>query len=424
MPSALTYPGVYVEEIPSGVRTIVGVATSITAFIGRARRGPVNEAVTINGFPDFERQFGGLWLNNALGFAVRDFFQNGGSQAIIVRLYRPDPGTAEGEAEPVAPATVAPLAVGALEFVAASEGRWGVNLRADIDQDNISQEVAAALGVTVADLFNLTVRDTGIDRSERFLNLTVKNSARRVDKVLAAESQLVRYNGEPAAATAIAAGSDDLGTKEKALADAKKALAEKQNAGTAAEADQTAVDEARTELETALGEARDAVSDGLWLTVQDFVAAGEKKGLFALDNADLFNLLCIPPYHSPTDALDVDVNLVAAAAAYCEKRRAMLVLDSPKDWNTKAVARAKFTDANNDFVGTRSRNAALYFPRLLQQNPLRGNQLEVFAACGAVAGIFARTDSAARRVEGARRAERGHHRCAGAECSAHGRGER
>ncbi len=118
----------------------------------------------------------------------------------------------------------------------------------------------------------------------------------------------------------------------------------------------------------------------------DFVAAGEKKGLFALDNADLFNLLCIPPYHSPTDALDVDVNLVAAAAAYCEKRRAMLVLDSPKDWNTKAVARAKFTDANTDFVGTRSRNAALYFPRLLQQNPLRGNQLEVFAACGAVAG--------------------------------------
>jgi len=50
MPITPTYPGVYVEEIPSGVRTITGVATSVTAFIGRAKRGPVNEAITINNF--------------------------------------------------------------------------------------------------------------------------------------------------------------------------------------------------------------------------------------------------------------------------------------------------------------------------------------------------------------------------------------
>ena len=43
MPATLTYPGVYIEEIPSGVRTITGVATSITAFIGRALRGPVRQ---------------------------------------------------------------------------------------------------------------------------------------------------------------------------------------------------------------------------------------------------------------------------------------------------------------------------------------------------------------------------------------------
>ena len=94
MPSALTYPGVYVEEIPSGVRTITGVATSITAFVGRARRGPVDRAVIINSFADFEKQFGGLWSGSALGFAVRDFFLNGGSQAVVVRLYRKDPGNA------------------------------------------------------------------------------------------------------------------------------------------------------------------------------------------------------------------------------------------------------------------------------------------------------------------------------------------
>ena len=42
MPATLTYPGVYIEEIPSGVRTITGVATSITAFVGRALRGPTD----------------------------------------------------------------------------------------------------------------------------------------------------------------------------------------------------------------------------------------------------------------------------------------------------------------------------------------------------------------------------------------------
>ena len=50
MPVHVTYPGVYIEEIPSGVRTITGVATSITAFVGRAARGPRDKAVSINSF--------------------------------------------------------------------------------------------------------------------------------------------------------------------------------------------------------------------------------------------------------------------------------------------------------------------------------------------------------------------------------------
>ena len=86
MPVSPTYPGVYVDEIPSGVRTITGVATAVTAFFGRALRGPVNVATIINSFGDFERTFGGLWVESSLGYAVRDFYMNGGQQAIIVRL--------------------------------------------------------------------------------------------------------------------------------------------------------------------------------------------------------------------------------------------------------------------------------------------------------------------------------------------------
>src|SRR6266568_6835622 len=99
MPVAPTYPGVYVTEIPSGVRTITGVATSITAFIGRAARGPTDEPVTINSFGDFERAFGGLWAWSALGYAVRDFYLNGGSQAVIVRLYHPKFASAQDRAK-------------------------------------------------------------------------------------------------------------------------------------------------------------------------------------------------------------------------------------------------------------------------------------------------------------------------------------
>jgi len=89
MPATLSYPGVYIEEIPSGVHSITGVATSITAFVGRMKRGPVNDPITINNFADFQRIFGCLWESSPLSFAVRDFYLNGGSQAVIVRLYAP-----------------------------------------------------------------------------------------------------------------------------------------------------------------------------------------------------------------------------------------------------------------------------------------------------------------------------------------------
>jgi phage tail sheath protein FI len=68
-------------------------------------------------------------------------------------------------------------------------------------------------------------------------------------------------------------------------------------------------------------------------------------------------------------------------------------LDAPKNWTTKETARTQFTDASNDYVGTRSRNSALFFPRLKQPNPLHDDQIEVFSSLGAISGVFARTDA-------------------------------
>lgn len=391
----VSYPGVYIEEIPSGVRTITGVATSITAFVGRARRGETNKATTINSFGDFERIFGGLWLQSQLGFAVRDFYLNGGSQAIIVRLYHAEEGDGAKPAK-------SKLTAGGVKLDAAYEGSWGASLRASVDMDGVSDEVAMALGVTKADLFNLTVRDAGPGGAiERFLNLTVKESARRIDRVLKAQSALVRWDGalDPSSPPAISKASDTVTTAEADLATAKKTLADKLIADPAANVDteKQAVVDAQKKVDDDKKAMADAVSDGLHLKATDFLPANgetEKKGVYALEQADLFNLLCIPPYKtSDSVSFDVDLTVVAAATAYCEKRRAMYLIDSPADWNSKEKAKSTFTATSGDFPGVRSKNAALFFPRLMQPNPLREGRIEEFAPCGAVAGIFARTDT-------------------------------
>ena len=85
MPVTVSYPGVYIEEIPSGVRTITGVATSIAAFIDNFPQGPMNQASEVLSFADFERQFGGLAPNSEASYGIHQFFQNGGNQAYVIR---------------------------------------------------------------------------------------------------------------------------------------------------------------------------------------------------------------------------------------------------------------------------------------------------------------------------------------------------
>jgi uncharacterized protein len=111
MPVALTYPGVYIEEVPSGVRSIAGVATSIALFIGWAARGATDRAVRLTSFADYERQYGGLDTRTLLGYAVKQFYDNGGSDAYVLRLTEAD-------------AVAALCAIGDLAITASSAGGW------------------------------------------------------------------------------------------------------------------------------------------------------------------------------------------------------------------------------------------------------------------------------------------------------------
>ncbi len=82
----VTYPGVYVEEVPSGVRPIAAASTSIAAFIGVAERGPVGEAVKMFNFTEYQSRYGGFIPNSFLSHAVYQFFNNGGTQCYVVRV--------------------------------------------------------------------------------------------------------------------------------------------------------------------------------------------------------------------------------------------------------------------------------------------------------------------------------------------------
>jgi len=164
MPTTPTYPGVYIEEIPSGVRTITGVATSITAFVGYTSRGLDNRATHLFSFADFERTFGGLASDSELSYAVQHFFANGGTEAYVVRVPKFDSVAAsitllDG---------VGGSAKQALKATALSNGEWANNVIIDVDYD----------GVPAADpkAFNLTMTDLTTGTVEIFSNVTLDSS--------------------------------------------------------------------------------------------------------------------------------------------------------------------------------------------------------------------------------------------------------
>jgi uncharacterized protein len=493
MPVAPTFPGVYIEEIPSGVRTIAGVATSIAAFVDRFRRGPLDEAVQVFGFEDFEREFGGLAAGSVTSYAVRQFFLNGGTEAFIVRV-----GTA-----PVAPAT-AILMAGADQVVRLTAGRrvrgaavadpgtWGNALRVEVNYDTV-QLPSASLDpdnvLTQNELFNLTlveteVRDgrTFVRQTETFRNLTMRAGVRNFAlDVVNAGSRLVQLDRVGLAPGTVPTppfrpdATGVLGIAPPGAVPASGAqltiTVDPDGAGGAAAVTVTATltyagtvpgfSDLRPVLEAAIratttdplvtpalvpliagatvqfaggryrvllgrtglnfnpaatltfgnapagpagaatdlglagggvmsGPQQQALQGGLDSgALTDAALRGvraTKTGMYALEDVSLFNILCLPA------AADLGATAMRAvyaeAEAYCEERRAFLIIDIP---GTTGDVDAMQTWLN-DNATLRHRNAAVYFPRVMIADPLNQNRLRAFAASGTMAGVYAQTD--------------------------------
>ena len=159
MPEYLS-PGVYVEEVSSGIKPIEGVGTSTGAFIGLAERGPIKKPVLVTNWTQFTAMFGGFIENGYLAYAVFQFFNEGGTRCYVVRA-------AKGTSEQLKRAE---KAFNDLTVRASSEGQWGNNIKIKIDDESPLAGPQAR-----ADYFKLTVsyKDKEV---EVFDNLTMDES--------------------------------------------------------------------------------------------------------------------------------------------------------------------------------------------------------------------------------------------------------
>jgi hypothetical protein len=316
-------------------QSISRLATARTAFVGRTLRGPVNRPVFIKSFAEFQHVFGGLWQPSLLGYAIEQFFDNGGREALIVRVING------------ARSATLTLKAGdqALKLQALRPGTREF-LRASVDFDNIGGDQVAVFNLTVQ---RVRAQGTGqVEDQEIFHRLSVLSSDERYFPRAIAQSALIRLVGE-------------MPTQRP---------------------DRT-LDPA-SGLAIAYVNSNSDGDDGAPLTDYDLIGSSQDHtGVFALDQAEYFNFLCMPPLSRDKD---VGPSALLVAARYCKERRALLIVDPPSVWQTADDALAGLRDWNFS-----NENALMYFPRVLAHDKLRGH-FESFAPCGAVAGMLARYD--------------------------------
>jgi len=332
MPITPTYPGVYIEEIPSGVRTITGVATSITAFVGWAAKGPTDRAQSIQSFADYERIFGGLDVRSDLSYAVYHFFANGGQQGYVVRL---DSGSQ------AASATTA-----GLEVTASGPGTWAndykirVKRRVDDATRFRLEVVLAGNQETSPPTSPPTFADPDVT-VEAFENLSMSDTdPRSAASVINSGSAVI--SAEINNATVPGDGETDLGG--------------------GVDGDPLQPNDA--DFHTALN------------------AGGSDTGVHLLERVDLFNLLCVPG--------ESDATQVGLLQKFCRDHRAFLIADAAGDATFGSLSPV---NALNGLTGNDSINAAIYFPWISAADPVQENRLRPFPPSGFVAGLFARTDA-------------------------------
>jgi uncharacterized protein len=351
MPVALRHPGVYIEELPSGVRTITGVGTSITAFAGWSPQGPTDRAYLVLSWADYERRFGGLHADSALSYGVLHFFANGGQQAYIVRLV--EYGVAKEASVTID---------GKLTLRARGEGDWGKSYA-------VSTQRRAAPDAT---RFRLVVYRTvkNSDGSETttpvetFENLSLDaNDRRSVAAVIKDESAILL--------------AEVMGTPTDAPADQTEPVDPANPTGPTrpkrnkldGSVEGKVLKPDTAEFEAALDPSGNAD------------AKFKQRGMYLLNRVDLFNLLVVPGESTAA--------MLGKLQAFCKDRRAFHIADSAPGATFDTLQ----SGPDGTLTTATATNGALYFPYIIAPDPLQENRPRAFPPSGAVAGVYARTDA-------------------------------
>jgi uncharacterized protein len=327
--------GSEISEHSASGNAIERVSTGIAAFVGRTLKGPVNRPIPVTSFVEFQHIFGGLWQPSTLSYAVEQFFENGGTQAFIVRV-----------TNGARPPTLALRAGSEMLHLRGVQPGSREYLRASVDYDGIAE--------AEPDRFNLIlqrVRSAGselIEEQEIFRRLSVLPESGRLVSDILLDSRLFRVVG-PAPAQ----------RPDRTVRSPGSPLIDYVHSNSDGD-------------------------DGGPLTDYDIIgSAADHTGLFALAATTGFNLLCIPPL---TRDQDIGLGTLLIAARFCREQHAMLLVDPPSTWTSPRAALEGLRA-----WPFRSENAVMYFPRVLAFDRLRGRP-EVFASCGAAAGMIARSD--------------------------------
>jgi phage tail sheath protein FI len=363
----LTHPGMHIEELPSAVHTITGVATSIAAFVGWAPMGSVTEATLVQSWSDFQNQFGGLNPQSKLGYAVNQFFGNGGQQAYIVRLAWDASFATNSNPKPAAAATANASVGGVLTLYATSPGQWANGNATNPPAWVIGLNVAVATNPSDSTRFALNIRDLNGNTLESFANLSTDPNdpqGRYVVTVIDNNSQYVTFINP---ATPNQPPTPLSGT----LASTSTPVP------LTGGADGTPLTPATDgNFEIALGVSPPATAYGVHL----------------LDRVGIFNLLCVPG--------ETDSATIQTLQEYCATNRTFYIVDCPQNVTTAAVVTSGPVGTSGSANPTAplahtpySSYSAYYYPWVLAPDPLFGNRPTLFPPCGFVAGLYAATDA-------------------------------
>jgi len=362
MPILPTYPGVYVEEIPSGVHNIAGVSTASTAFVDFFPQGPMGVPTLVNNFTQFQTIFGGLDQRSEASYGVMQYFLNGGQTAWIVRVAAGTPAPSSVTLDDKTPAAT-------LKVQASNAGVWGNNLQVGIDYKTTSPTTT----------FNLVVRQldsaskpTQVLNSEIYRNLSMtKTTPNYAVGVVNAASQLIQLTDLGPGIIPVSTGADVIAP----------------------------ISNPTSTVYTAVSNTTTPASDG---NPPDATAL--KNGVDTLAHIDpyIFNILCIPAAAILVTGGAPDSTNIAGvyshAAGVCDTHRAMLIVDIPTGINstssTVSTGVLSWTNTLQTAGFEPDANSAIYFPTLQVPDPLNGGRPRAVGTSGTMAGIWASTDAA------------------------------